>query len=280
MAFVLRRQPEFSPKRAAYPYQLDAIRAVKDLPYAAIFHEQGLGKTKIAIDLALSWLQSDTVDTVFVVTKKSLVQNWRREVSGHCHITPHVLSGNRRQNSTSLNSPVLLYVTNYEVISANAQIIKLFLQTCRVGCILDESHKIKNPDATLTRTFLELASMFERRVIMTGTPAANRPYDIWSQIRFLDGGEALGGTFEAFRQEMDLPGRTADATAYGARLATIHQRLAAFAVRETKGTAGIHLPEKTITAHQVETSGLANGQVRCLPRRTRLRVRDQRGSRS
>ena len=219
MAFVLRRQPEFSPKHAAYPYQLDAIRAVKDLPYAAVFHEQGLGKTKIAIDLALSWLQSDTVDTVFIVTKKSLVENWRREISGHCHIMPHVLSGNRRQNSTSLNSPVLLYVTNYEVISANAQIIRLFLQTCRVGCILDESHKIKNPDTALTRTFLEFASLFERRVIMTGTPAANRPYDVWSQIKFLDGGEALGGTFEAFRQEMDLPGRTADTTAYGARLA-------------------------------------------------------------
>lgn len=252
MAFVLRRQPEFSPKHAAYPYQLDAIRAVKDLPYAAIFHEQGLGKTKIAIDLALSWLQSDTVDTVFVVTKKSLVQNWRREVSGHCHITPHILSGNRRQNSISLNSPVLLYVTNYEVISANAQIIRLFLQTCRVGCILDESHKIKNPDAALTCTFIDLASLFERRVIMTGTPAANRPFDIWSQIRFLDGGEALGTTFDIFRHDMDLPGRTTDATTYGARLATIHRRLAPFAVRETKDTAGIHLPQKTITAHPVE----------------------------
>ena len=252
MAFVLRRQPEFSAKHAAYPYQLDAIRAVKDLPYAAIFHEQGLGKTKIAIDLALSWLQSDSVDTVFVVTKKSLVQNWRREIAGHCHITPHVLSGNRRENSASLNSPVLLYVTNYEVISANAKIIRLFLQTCRVGCILDESQKIKNPDAALTRTFLELASSFDRRIIMTGTPAANRPYDIWSQIHFLDGGEALGGAFETFRHEMDLPGRRADADAYGARLATIHRRLAAFAVRETKDTAGIHLPEKTITAHEVE----------------------------
>ena len=252
MAFVLRRQPEFSPKHAAYPYQLDAIRAVKDLSYAAIFHEQGLGKTKIAIDLALSWLQSDSVDTVFVVTKKSLVQNWRREVAGHCHITPHILSGNRRQNSISLNSPVLLYVTNYEVISVNAPTIRLFLQTCRVGCILDESHKIKNPEAALTRTFLDLASSFARRVIMTGTPAANRPYDIWSQIQFLDGGKALGGTFEAFRQEMDLPGQTADATTYGARLATIHRRLAEFAVRQTKGTAGIHLPAKTITAHQVE----------------------------
>ena len=252
MAFVLKRPPAFVPKHAAFPYQLDAIRAVKDLPYAAVFHEQGLGKTKIAIDLALVWLQSDIVDTVFIVTKKSLVDNWRNEVATHCQITPHVLSGNRRQNSASLNSPVLLYVTNYEVIASNAAIIKLFLQTCRVGCILDESQKIKNPDAALTRAFHDIATAFERRIIMTGTPVANRPYDIWAQIKFLDGGEALGQTFEAFKHETDLPGQPTNTTDYGRRLATIHQRLAGFTVRETKETAGIRLPQKTITAHHVE----------------------------
>ena len=270
MAFDLRRQPDFAPRHAAYPFQLDALRAVQELPYAAIFHEQGLGKTKIGIDLALLWLQRDVVDTVLIVTKKSLVENWRNEVAAHCHITPHVLSSNRRQNSASLNSPVLLYVTNYETIAANATIIKLFLQTCRVGCILDESQKIKNPQAALTRTFLDVASSFERRVIMTGTPAANRPYDVWSQIRFLDGGNSLGPNFDAFKQEMDLPAersasvdhrhspeaaslaKHSDIDDYAARLETIHQRLAPFSVRETKDTAGIHLPEKTVTSHFVD----------------------------
>lgn len=252
MAFVLRRQPELSPKHAAYPYQLDAIRAVKDLPYAAVFHEQGLGKTKIAIDLALQWLQSDAVDTVFIVTKKSLVENWRNEIAGHCHITPHVLSGNRAGNSASLNSPVLLYVTNYEVIAANIQIIRLFLRTCRVGCILDESQKIKNPEASLTRTFHDMSSSFERRIIMTGTPAANRPYDIWAQVKFLDGGEALGDTFDSFKLDMDLPTGHSAVADYGGRLSTIYRRLEEFTVRETKHTAGIHLPEKTITSHLVD----------------------------
>ena len=252
MALVLRRQPEFSPKHAAYPYQLDAIRAVKDLPYAALFHEQGLGKTKIAIDLALLWLQSDAVDTVFIITKKSLVDNWCKEVAGHCHVAPHILSGNRRQNSASLNSPVLLYITNYEVIGTNADTIRMFLQTCNAGCILDESQKIKNPEAALTRTFHGVAQYFKRRIIMTGTPAANRPYDIWAQIKFLDGGKSLGATFDTFRQEMDLPARHSDAADYGSRLATIHQRLAGFTVRKTKDTAGIHLPEKTIIAHYVD----------------------------
>lgn len=252
MAFVLRRPPKFVPKHEAFPYQMDAVRAVKDLPYAAIFHEQGLGKTKIAIDLALIWLQTDIVDTVLVVTKKSLVNNWCSEIAAHCHITPHVLSGNRRRNSASLNSPVLLYVTNYEVITSNAPTIKLFLQTCRVGCILDESQKIKNPEAALTRTFHDVASAFERRIIMTGTPAANRPHDIWAQIRFLDGGETLGQTFEAFKRNTDLPSRAENADDYGNRLTRIHEKLASFTVRETKDTAGIRLPQKTITTHNIQ----------------------------
>jgi len=251
VAFVLRRQPELAPKHAAYPYQLDAIRAIERLPYAAIFHEQGLGKTKIAIDLALVWLQADVVDTVIIVTKKSLVENWRHEVVAHCYITPHVLSGNRRQNSASLNSPVLLYVTNYEVIASNSRIIDLFLRTCRVGCILDESQKIKNPDAALTHAFHDLAAAFERRVIMTGTPAANRPYDIWAQIKFLDGGDALGRDFDGFKQQMDLASVATETTDYASRLTTIQQRLSDFAVRETKDTAGICLPQKTISSHYI-----------------------------
>ena len=252
MAFVLKRPPAFVPKHAAFPYQLDAVRAIKDLPYAAIFHEQGLGKTKIAIDLALIWLQTDVVDTVFIVTKKSLVENWRNEVLVHCHITPHVLSGNRRQNSVSLNSPVLLYLTNYEVVASNASVIKLFLQTCRVGCILDESQKIKNPEAALTHAFHDIATAFDRRIIMTGTPVANRPYDVWAQIKFLDDGKSLGHTFDAFKRDTDLPFQLADTTDYTKRLTTIHQRLAAFTIRETKETAGIRLPQKTISAHYVE----------------------------
>ena len=253
MALVLRSQPKLSPTHPAYPYQLDAVRAVQDLPYAALFHEQGLGKTKIAIDLALFWLQGDAVDTVFIITKKSLVENWRNEILGHCHLTPHILSNNRRRNSASFNSPVLLYVMNYEVIAVNTDIIKMFLQTCRVGCILDESQKIKNPEAALTRTFHDISESFVRRIIMTGTPVANRPYDIWSQIKFLDGGKSLGDTFDVFRREMDLPATdAADPQDYGRRLQTIHQRLAPFTVRETKNTAGIHLPKKTITAHYVQ----------------------------
>ena len=73
---------------------------------------------------------------------------------------------------------------------ANLELVRLFLGTCRVGVVLDESQKIKNPEAKLTEDFHTISNSFtRRRIIMTGTPVANRPYDIWSQIKFLDGGK-------------------------------------------------------------------------------------------
>ncbi len=258
MAFALRKPPKLDPRHNAYPYQLDALRAVEDLPYAAIFHEQGLGKTKIAIDLVLHWLGADIVDTVFVITKKSLVNNWCEEIKTHSFITPRILSENRRQNSAALNSPVILYVLNYEVISANLDIIKLFLRTCRVGAILDESQKIKNPEAKLTQEFLEIAECFSRRVIMTGTPVANRPYDIWSQIKFLDGGSALGNSFEEFKAKTDLPNTISPQKDLSKDLAKVMNLLSDFAVRETKETSGIELPAKVITNYVVEMGSAQN----------------------
>ena len=252
MAFNLRKPPKLSAKLDAYPYQVDAVRAVKSLSYAAIFHEQGLGKTKIAVDLLLHWLEADIVDTVFVITKKILVQNWFEEVLTHSHVSPKILSGNRRDNSIALNSPILIYIMNYELVSANFELFCLFLNTCRVGVILDESQKIKNPEAKVTQDFHAIAESFTRRIIMTGTPVANRPYDIWSQVSFLDGGKALGASFAEFENDFDLPKTQNADHEYADRLSSIMERLKPFSVRETKRTAGLELPGKTILTHSVE----------------------------
>ena len=252
MAFRLRKPPRLSARHEAYPYQLDAVRAIKTLPYAAIFHEQGLGKTKIAIDLMLLWLGEDVVDTIFVVTKKTLVQNWIDELGLHSFVTPRVLSGNRRENSIALNSPVLIYILNYEVISTNLDLIHQFLGICRVGAILDESQKIKNPDAKLSTCFHTLANGFVRRVIMTGTPIANRPYDIWSQVKFLDEGKALGASFAEFKAALDLPSEFSQAPEYSKGLANVMAKIKNFSIRDTKETAGLELPDKTILTHFVE----------------------------
>src|SRR5438477_11793917 len=95
---VIRSEPPFVARQKAFTFQVDAVEAIKNLPYAAIFHEQGLGKTKIAIDLALTWLSSKCLDSVLIVTKKSLIQNWLQEIGAHSFIAPKVLGQDRRSH--------------------------------------------------------------------------------------------------------------------------------------------------------------------------------------
>lgn len=249
---MLKPRPELvlAPRHQAFAYQLQAVEAVKELPFAALFHEQGLGKTKLGIDLALEWLRAGEVDSVLVVTKRGLVANWAEEVRQHTHLAARVLDQNRPSNFFALNSPARLYLTHYEVVKSEERRLGLFLKTRRVAAILDEAHKIKNPASDLARALHRLSKGFARRVIMTGTPVANRPFDLWSQVYFLDGGEALGPDFEAFQRGLDL---TNDLWADEAKrrrfeheLGQIFARIRPFTVRETKASAGIDLPEKRV----------------------------------
>jgi SNF2 family DNA or RNA helicase len=246
----LQREANLSAKQKGFAYQVAALDAVKDLEYAAIFHEQGLGKTKIGVDLSLMWLGSNVTDSVLIVTKKGLIQNWRDELSIHTFLRPLILGQDKRKNFFAFNSPARLYLTHYEVLKSEAKRFALFLKTRKVGAILDEAQKIKNPDSSIAQALFGFSEGFTRRVIMTGTPVANRPYDLWAQIYFLDRGESLGTDFTEFRRELDLTNELHEneqkAKAFEDNLASIFAKISRFAIRETKATASIELPNKRI----------------------------------
>lgn len=238
----------YSAKLKPFPYQFQAFQTIKDLKYAAIFHEQGLGKTKIAIDILLYWLEKRDIDTVLIVTKKQLIQNWLMELNFHTYIQPKVLTNKRSDNFYVFNSRAKIVITNFEIVMAEEERVKLYLKSRNVGIIIDESTKLKNPNAKLTQTFFELSSLFKLRIIMTGTPVANRPYDIWSQIYFLDHGKHLGNNFNEFKRNTDLSNQLANdvaaKTKFEHSIENIYDKISTFTVRETKNSSGIILPEK------------------------------------
>lgn len=169
----LKREPKYIAKFKAFPYQQEAVDAVKDLEYAAIFHEQGLGKTKIAIDVLLYWLSECSMDTALIVTKKQLVANWVNEFKDHTSIKPAVLNTDKNNNYRIFCGPYRVVLTNFETLETEKQQFELYLKVRNVGIIIDESAKLKNPNSKLTKTYFELAPLFQRRIIMTGTPVAN-----------------------------------------------------------------------------------------------------------
>ena len=253
------REANLTPKHQGFVYQVEAFEAVKDLPFSAVFHEQGLGKTKIGVDLVLYWLRKDIIDSIIIITKKGLIRNWREELAAHTHLEPRILSQDKQANFLAFNSPAKIYLAHYEVMKSEKKRLSLFLKTRKVGALLDEAHKIKNPDSALTKVFFSLGSGFARRLIMTGTPVANRPYDLWAQIKFLDGGTALGPDFSEFKRDLDLTNDLASdpyrVDRFQRALAAVFAKIQPFAVRETKGTVDIKLPEKELRNIEVELEG-------------------------
>ena len=237
-------------KHPPLPHQAEAVHVVRELEYAALFHEQGLGKTKIGLDLTLHWLAGKIVDSVIVVTKKSLIDNWLREIVNHTHLRPTVISQNKATNFWAFNSASRLYVTHYEVMHSERSRFQLFATARQLGMLLDEAQRIKNPKTTVARALHALAPKLVRRVIMTGTPVANRPYDIWSQIFFLDQGTSLGTSFVDFKRDADLERAVAEDSAtaqvFENKISGIPARIRSFTVRETKNSTSLGLPGKIL----------------------------------
>ena len=245
---VLNNEPSYESKLKSFEHQEQAVEFAKNLEYSAIFHEQGLGKTKIALDIALYWISEKDIDTVLIVTKKGLIKNWEEETKFHSYLHSKTLTNNRNSNFYVFNSSSRLIITNFETLSLEKNRFKLFLKARNVGVIIDESAKLKNPKSKLTEDFFELSGLFKKRIIMTGTPVANRPYDIWAQIYFLDKGKSLGTDFNKFKRNSDLTNKLSSdgdkREEFENFISDIFDKIKDFSIRETKKSANLSLPEK------------------------------------
>jgi SWI/SNF-related matrix-associated actin-dependent regulator of chromatin subfamily A-like protein 1 len=112
---------------------------------------------------------------------------------------------------------------------------------------LDESHRIKTPAATVTKAIHALRINAAKRIIMSGTPVANKPEDLWSQFFFLDDGASLGESFDKFRKRYVSNGGYV-------HMEDLREKVARSSLRREKiGT--VPLPEKRLLRVEVELSG-------------------------
>ncbi|GLE00512.1 hypothetical protein PINS_up009269 [Pythium insidiosum] len=164
-------------------------------------------------------------------------------------------------------------VTTYENVR---QYQELFVDVEWDYVVLDEGHRIRNPDAEITLVCKQLKTV--HRVLLTGTPIQNRLRELWSLFDFVYPGKL--GTLPTFEDEFVLPIRTggyANASkmqvvmAYKCALA-LRDVIAPFLLRRTKKEIQhvTKMPEKmeqilfcTLTRRQYETyeAFLASAEV-------------------
>lgn len=234
---------------AALPHQEEGTRFLYDRESAALFDEQGLGKSKQLVDAVSQNIRDGILDGALIICPNTIKSTWGEEIEQHSNLRYAVFGAGRKARRLAFRSlRATFYVINYEAVADELPSLRALLRFKRMAVVLDESHRIKTPTARVTRAVHTLRAGAARRYIMTGTPVANKPEDLWTQYFFLDGGVTLGASFDAFRARFCTTGGGYT------RIDELRSRLAAMSLRrEKEGT--VELPSKTVTRISVALSG-------------------------
>jgi SNF2 family DNA or RNA helicase len=185
---------------AALPHQHEGTRFLRGREAAGLFDEQGLGKSKQLIDAIGQDIAAGVLDGALIICPNILKTTWAEEVERHCDLRYAVFGAGAKARRAAFRSlRAAFYIINYEAIASELSSLRALLRFKRMALVLDESHRIKSPSARVTRAVHSLRGDAAKRYIMSGTPVANKPEDLWSQCFFLDDGAALGRSFEDFQ---------------------------------------------------------------------------------
>jgi SWI/SNF-related matrix-associated actin-dependent regulator 1 of chromatin subfamily A len=217
---------------------------------AGLFDEQGLGKSKQVIDAVAAEIEGGSIKGAVIVCPNGLKSNWAAEIQKFSSLT-HALFGSGRiaRRGAFAAMRASFYIINYEAVPAELPSLRALLKFKPMALILDESHRIKTPGAKVTRAIHDLRTHASRRYILSGTPVANKPEDLWSQMFFLDDGKSLGVTFDHFEKTFKT-----GKSGYQ-RMDHLRDRIAPSTLRRTKDKT-LKLPPKTYTRIPVELSSV------------------------
>jgi len=267
-----KKKPQYEPKTEPLPHQIEAIDFINRHNEVALFDEQGLGKTKIVIDSLCTSMKNGEVEGVLVVSPMSLLYNWEHEVTKHSFLIPIVLKGTRREKRYNFLTGANFYITNYEAVIAEHERIKRFCRSRKVAIVLDESARIKCPTTKTAQSLFNLKPYSTKRVIITGTPVANKPIDLWSQFFFLDGGALLGVNFKEFKARYNE--KNPD---YREALTELKNIIAKHSIRRCKDDV-LELPEKKFVNIYVTLKGDQLKLYSQLREELRIEVQDMDGN--
>lgn len=234
---------------ATLPHQENGIQFLRDREAAALFDEQGLGKSRQLICAIAQNVDDAILDGALIVCPNTIKTTWGEEIERYSNLKYAIFGAGRKARRTAFRSlRAAFYVINYEAVAAELPSLRALLRFKRMALVLDESHRIKTPTARVTRAVHALRNDAAKRFIMSGTPVANKPEDLWAQYFFLDDGTTLGQSFETFRN------RFCTSSGGYTKVDELRDRIALISLRrEKEGT--VQLPPKTFIRVAVELTG-------------------------
>lgn len=230
--------------------------------------EQGLGKTKQAIDIAVAKKQSLGYKHCLIICGvNGLKWNWEIEVGIHSNEQSKILGAkiNKKGKKVIQSTADKVYdlerlpeayflVTNIESLRSEAVVASIQKQI-KAGninmVIMDEIHKCKNPSSQQGKALLKVKG--ETKIALSGTPLMNTPLDLFIVLKWL---EAESNAFYSFKNHYCVMGGFGGYEIVGYRnLDQLQSNLNEVMIRRLKKDV-LDLPEKVYTTEYVEMGKL------------------------
>lgn len=234
--------------------------------------EQGLGKTKQVIDIAVAKKMLNGYKHCLIICGvNGLKWNWCNEVRTHSNETPYILGQKIKKGKISIGSisqrekdldalltspdaiPDYFLITNVESLRSE-KIASKISKLCDSRCIglvaIDEIHKCKNPQSQQGKGILKINP--ECKIAMSGTPLMNTPLDLFIILKWLG---YVNQSFYAFRNHHCVMGGFGGYEVVGYKnMGELQEQLDDIMLRRLKEDV-LDLPEKLYIDEYVEMTG-------------------------
>jgi len=243
-----------------FDYQRDAVKWMWELHRRStggiLGDEMGLGKTVQVGSFLGALTQAEVLGPSIVACPATTISQWVQELNfwaPRARIYVFHSSGQglgerkltRRQLIDVATRKRGILITTYEGLRLSSE----ELLRRRWGyVILDEGHKIRNPDAEITMVCKQFQT--HHRIVMTGSPIQNNLRELWTLVDFVTPG--LLGTLPTFEKEFAIPinqGGYASASPAQVRTAyecakVLKKTIDPYLIRRLKRDVAHSLPEK------------------------------------
>ena len=242
----LTKQPACITGGTMRPYQLEGlnwlIKLYENGINGILADEMGLGKTLQTISLLAYLKESCNVDGPhLVITPKSTISNWCKEVQRFCpSVRAFKFIGDKHERAKlkaahlDFGTGFDVCITTYEVaITEKAALSKLVWRYL----IIDEAHRIKNETSVLSQVVRMFSTHF--RLLITGTPLQNNLHELWAMLNYL-----LPDIFDSSDQFDDWFSLDGGESKPEDVLSQLHKILRPFLLRRLKADVEKDLPPK------------------------------------
>lgn len=205
-------------KTKPWKHQLLGVKYLVARDRAALYTDMGTGKSKMMIDTIVN----RGFQLVLIACTNKGCEVWQKQFRLHSYLRPRnvlnlsgvptpkkvqVVSKALSDRARGALKGTLVLLVNYEGIWRKQFANYLMRKTVPIDCVIcDESHRIKSPASKCSRFLTRIGKKVPHRYLVTGTPLAESPIDVYAQYRFLDP-SIFGTSYSQFKeryQNVDL----------------------------------------------------------------------------